>query len=752
MPELMAAGSVRLRENLSLSTGRPQRRQGFEKLLTKSGYNNEDYHDQMLGAQFYYGDQEPLAASADDVFQYPSPSCLTALKIRDNPREYVTLIFEVNSTTGYRKLIIGTQSRLVELDEFNGSWRILADGLGGPTRDDLSVRFRAAQLKDTVIFTNDYDPPLSYKVGDRIQGCDLRATRKIADLETIKLTRAKEVAVFGDCIFLLNVVLDGGRNESAYIWSDLNDGTAYDPARLNSIAALQSLPFGNRILRAGILLNQLVVYASRGIFSVAPEFASSETKTWTALFESPDGSGMLVYPSSLVNSGDAHYYMGADGIYKIDRFSYKPERMDWLHKASGLMFSELNAEACGAHVGGYWSQASTDGRDREKELRWSWAKRGSEIPYRTLCVQPDYKHVDVEDHGYTAFGTYRSFPGISAKDFFRNYCVCSATELSDDSIKEGRPIHAVTCEAVPTVLVTNASSGVYFLYEWPQGNSLDPDGADIPSTYGGFAVNKDLILEGRNMGTALIPISDEGTVTYAQNSDGAAIGIETEDYDAVPIAASLCAALNGITLGELCPSSCPTAPLFVAASARDRCLKQLGDCYSREICVNSAVADGGASGFAWNNAQGIYDFSGYDSRLTIGPVIFKDRSIGKTVRNVLIELEAEPELNRNVVAFRIGWSYSFLDPIKDDCGVTWSDYLRAPLVCPQRFSPSEYKAKNLRPAFSGVEFPVFRTGRCLYFEILVTGLVDPANLKGAFKPCVGGASSFSSLLVDVRKA
>ena len=61
---------------------------------------------------------------------------------------------------------------------------------------------------------------------------------------------------------------------------------------------------------------------------------------------------------------------------------------------------------------------------------------------------------------------------------------------------------------------------------------------------------------------------------------------ETEDWEkATADEFSLCTLLDGATLDDYC-RGCKPDNLVVAASSEDWCLKQLGDVFYREICLN----------------------------------------------------------------------------------------------------------------------------------------------------------------------
>lgn len=719
MPEDTASGHVRHRLNFQQnSAGRMGRAPGFEKFLSKlSGYNNEDLHDQMLAAQIYYADLDPAEDGADDVRDYPPGDvCATIRSLRAQLREHITLLYQAISTSGGRYWIVGTQSRLYELNVSIGAYRLLVDGLGGQTSDTLAVRFHVGQVKDTLVFTNDVDKLFSYTLGDEIAGCAMRATRSIPDLDLIKLSKARDIIGFKGHILLFNVVMDGGRLEHRYVWSDFmlgagslkelvpgsattgqkNDPNSYrasvsfDPAIADTIAGYGELPFGHKLLRAIEFNGVIVAFTNRGIFNIDTTGAADRAFLHTRKYSHPDGAACLFYPNTLINCGDCLRYMGKDGIYRWDAFTIEPEREDWLHKGTGVMFASINAEACEAHCAGYGSRI-LEGRE-ERCIEFSYAEQGHDVPSHTLVVWPEQHFVSPGDYGMTAYGNCNPDARPSINDFLRQYCLCGIDDLSQEYIKSGLPTTNPECEEITSI------------------------------------------------------ISDDTQEVDIGDSEVA----EVEDYDGAASETSLCAALGDLKLDDVC-LGCESETIFVGASSRDKCLKQIGTAFSREVCLNSEVTLGALNGFAYTNARGVYVYEGYYSKLIIGPHPLGAKDIEKNVRNVMLELEHVAEANRNVIALRVGYSYSPLDPNKEDCGVVWGNYLRKELKCPQSLTPAQYRAKNLRPDH-GVEWSVFKTGRFLYFEFTIAGVRTPNDLKSDLVPCIGGESYFSSVVAEARKA
>lgn len=801
MPEQMASGNVRLRDNFKINaSGRMGRQEGWQKFLSSlTCYNNADLHDQMLPAQIFYSNLDPVADGADEVRIYPPGDvCATDQSLRTQGREYPTLLFQAVSTSGQRYWIVGTQSRLYELNVATGAYRLLGDGWGGPTTSGtLMTRFRAGQVKDTIIFTNNVDAPFSYTLGDEIAGCLMRATREIPDLSLIKLTAAADVIAFKGHALLFNVVMDGSRIENRYLWTDFmlgagslhelvpgqatakkNDprsaraNVSFDPAVTDTIAGYDSLPSGHRILRAIEFNQRILIFTNKGIFASDKTGSADKAFASSVLYQQSDGARCLSYPNMIVSTGKEIYYAGRDAIYKWDSFTIEPEREEWLHRGTGRMFSGFNSAACETHCAGYSTHTGADGKE-EREVWFSYAESGHDVPNKTLTVQPEQRFVSPLDAGFTAFGNCTPDTRLSIDDFLRTVCACTSAELAQEAIKAGAAICSPVCDAQATALCATPSigdniaegsydseNGFHFdliigqTYLWTQGENDVAIYDGIPAEDGQSLTESGTFIAGFDHGFAS-GVAGNSPITFTLKPvSGVAVipgtDILVQDFNAVCEDGSLCDLLDGKKLDDFC-LSCEGKPLFVGASSRDKSLKQIGDSFSREFCLNSESGNGSLNGLTYNNFTGLYAYEGYYSHLIIGPHPIGDKGIEKNIRNVMLEMEAMPELNRNVIAFRIGYAWSPLDPISDNCQVVWTDYERRELLCPQSMSSDAYRKKNLRPNF-GVEWRVFRTARFFFFDFLVSGLRNQNDLKSDLVPPLGAESYFSSFVIDVRKA
>lgn len=685
MPEQMNAGSVRFRQNFQNEEGRMSRRQGWRRFLAElsGSYTNQDLHDQLLPIQLYYKDN-----SDTEVSLFPTEDCLADLKQRIAGREFITSLLPVVTSGGSRVLFACTQSRIYEFNESIGNWRLLGDGFGG-SAPDMTYRFAAAgAVKDVVVFSNNYDPIMHYKIGDRHDGCSIRALRPIPDLQRLRVYKAYEVFAHKDTMMLMNVMIDGDRLEGRIIASDYKDATAYDLAETStgdSTASYQDLPSGHRILRAMQFGDRFLVYTNRGIIRGETTGVADRPFIFQTYYENKDGERCLAYRNTLVQYGNAHYFMGTDAIYKVDNFTDGPEPVEWLNKSAITIFTSINSRCCESPCAGVWSHGN--GADRkDREIWFSWPKGDNCMPTETLAAQPETKFTDLIDAGFTAFANYQNDPRPTIADWLRSLCICDADDIS--GYKHGLPRADQVCSVTPVRFMTSES------------------------------------------------------ITFED--------IEVEDYDVAEADAdSLYSILGDRSTDDFCVE-CNNEYRFIAASARDKCIKEMGGALSREFCSNAETGVGTVVGtFNLRTFAGSYFVDGYDSVIRIGPIGFGKSTIEKTVNSLIAELEADPDINKLVVAMRLGYAYSPLDANSDK--ITWTKYIRQPLRNPQTLTPDEYRAANLRPA-RGLRFPLYQTGRYFFVEMMITGLEDQNNIQSAFRPAIGGPSHFSSIRAEVRRA
>ncbi|MEY4942786.1 MAG: hypothetical protein RL254_967 [Planctomycetota bacterium] len=708
--------SSALRWLLNFETGKSGRfssRRGFTRFLDQVPYNNEDLHDQLLPIQTFYQDITPRPAGADDLRAWPSSLCASTQEIRAQGSEPICHLREIISTNGTRKFIAATRSRIYQLNEPSGNWRLLSDGYSGSAQSTAKT-WQSGQVKNLVFFTNDFDKPCVLDMdSDHLRGCAMRATRELTELDIIGCTKAAALCCFKNIVFLGNVELDNGRVENQLIWSDVvryDDLTQTTPIRFSnasgSIAGDAQLSYGHRILAIVPLGNVLHVYTTRGIWRGSPTGDATAAFAFELLYESDAGDKCLAYPQAIVSTGDAHWYLSREGhIYKIDPFSTTPERMEWLANAGEIIARTIDQQTCDGHVAGYdaqngevyfsWVEKSGgddhDNSDRhltdyDTGAEQGYAAQRYSKPRRTFCFVPKTEFGSYMDVGFTAFGSFTSDRRLSFRDFMRQEGICSNTDLADMFVKEGMPAD-LTVTGAPTCLYTH--------------DTVTIDG---------------------------ITVED-----YAN-------GTQAED--------SLCRMLNNATADDFC-QQCNEDQLFVAACATDDCLKTMNVGYAREICTNSKLESGTITAQGYQTFVGTYAAQGYLREFITGPmVIGSDPSVNKMVSYLLVEGESEASVAPPAwMGLQIATAYNAADSLPENgCGPIWSETLLREFKCQLTRTPEQYSAQTLYPAF-GLEGAFCRQGRFVYVRVTLGRREGKRVLSGT-----GGGGSLSNFQLKVRAA
>lgn len=335
-------------------------------------------------------------------------------------REPITMLFESTDPSGARRLFDGTQSRLSLLNATTGYWTDLLSGKGA-----TGSRWKAAELQNTVIFTNNVDDVQAYNIGTLAIGT-------IPDLTaTLKVRRAKVVIQYSGFIFLMNLYQDDGSTGAPYRksrvrWSDLNLPLDYDPIKPNSLANYQDLDYGDEILAAGVLLKSLYIFTRRAIWRCVPAPASTAVFSFEKVYSEPENqTGCLTYPNTLISDGQNFYYLSKETVYRYNPYITAPERPEWLYKATGVIFrrsdTSISGIVCDTPVSVY--EPST------KEYWVSWPSGTNVNNNWTFVAQLEQQTADVVDSGFAAFKNFRrtpegalcnevqSFFGASARDY-----------------------------------------------------------------------------------------------------------------------------------------------------------------------------------------------------------------------------------------------------------------------------------------------------------------------------------------------
>lgn len=632
-PDLLDGLSLRFRQNFQTTADKKLNRGcGWAKLLSEVQYNNQDFHDQLL--------------------------TFTDASIR----QPITFLKECESTRGVRTLFAGTQGRLARLNEYGGNWKIIGDGFGGTAITSAAAkRFHGAQLLDILALTNDFDKPVYHNLETpSIDGDPL--LQEFEDLELIGLTRAARIWTWRNCIFLADVEMEGQRFAYRMLWSDRKNGISFDPAKLESITGRFDLYTHERILgfAENPGANSGAIYTTHGIWEIA-EVGGAAVYSFARRFngDNKPGEAVLKFPNTLVNTPEGHIYCAEDGIYYYTGLTVEPERVEWLHKGSNLIYDGLDKTNCEVHVACirgdevYISMASEDATN--------------ECPDRMLRINTRYRTADFVEVGFTAFCTYRSYNVPTIRDFIIENGICTLEELTD------------------------------------AGYGFEEEGLPNPLPSGSPEFTPDQIR------------TDE-----AKEIDGYP-EINPEDWEAEPSEFSLCTLLGDQTLDDFC-RRCDGPTLLVGARSDDWCLKQIGEVFYRERCANP-TATGESSDDGYSSATGSYLLDGYESIIRFAPMFVPRSSPGQpyvVLENLLLEIIAAVQTPPSEVEMRVGISGQIADPNADDDRITWFELTPQDMKLITQYTPAERKAKNIQPS-DFISFASGHEGRVIHIEVKVGG-------------------------------
>lgn len=368
--------------------------------------------------------------------------------VRSGCREAVTHLAGFSSNDTYRRLVAATLSRIYALNENTGNWRIIADGQGGESSYESycdtcnDIRFRSAQMGNYAIFTNDFDEPLSWLFDSGPSGVDQWSAAHLEDLQIIGITKARAITAFGGFMILGNVEIEGERKAARIYWSDYNSPLSWIPGD-TSLASFHEFGIGERVLRMEPLAKYLIVYTDRAIYKGVLVSDPDLVFSFEPLYRGPN---VPKFEHTLVNTGREHVYLSDNGIYSIAANNPVPVRPEWVHKASGAIytgvgddvlggfeglesFGPINVTACKQAVGGY--------NPETEEVWFSWPTDNNICPNMSLVLNLRYGAADIVDYGFTAFTSYIPDDRPTVRDWLFDQSVC---ERDGTFIKEGLPI------------------------------------------------------------------------------------------------------------------------------------------------------------------------------------------------------------------------------------------------------------------------------------------------------------------------
>lgn len=270
---------------------------------------------------------------------------------KENPTnahtEAITLLYEFESGGGPRKLIAATKSRIYALNQRSRNWVLIGDNNGAGYGEGISTgysttKFKAAQLGNNIIFTNNYDEPLFWFfdnnpiLKDASGSLTKNLLQTIPDLVKLKITKVDHLSEYKGFMFLGNLEEASTQQIAKVQWSDFVDATSYYPS-LASLSGQQTVgDVGEAIVGMAVLGDHLMVYKERSIWRCSL-VSSANLFVFKQVYQ---GENTPFYPDTLVSVGGAHFYMSERGIYRITVSDIRPVRIDWIHKGAGLIFQD----------------------------------------------------------------------------------------------------------------------------------------------------------------------------------------------------------------------------------------------------------------------------------------------------------------------------------------------------------------------------------------------------------------------------
>ncbi len=168
--------------------------------------------------------------------------------------------------------------------------------------------------------------------------------------------------------------------------------------------------------------------------------STGEVWNFEQIYRGPDA---LKYKFSLINTGDAHFYLSQDKIMVMTLGDADPIEVPWMRPTSIVIFEgiseyetnygRLNNDQCDLVTGGY--------NGNLKELWWSWCSGSNVCPDVSLVfnLTRNQESADLVDHGFTAFCLYESDRLPTVADWLNDEKVCTLQQLLGALVKEGTP-------------------------------------------------------------------------------------------------------------------------------------------------------------------------------------------------------------------------------------------------------------------------------------------------------------------------
>ena len=334
-----------------------------------------------------------------------------------SPREPISCLYENSSPDGVRQLFDGTETKVSLLDNATGEWADILSGMSGGN-------WKAAGLRDKVVFTNNVDKMQVYTLGGGVTTItELEAGAwVIATPKAFPVTKAKIALQYAGVMVLMNLEVNTVRVANRVHWSDYRDAEKWDPTGA-SVSGYQDLDEGEVILNALEFAGIVYVFTDRAIWKMFVNSSDPLKPTFgfNRWYSDPvNRIACLAYENAVVSTGKELFWLGRDTIYWANQFSSSPTSADWLLKASGTMF-EGPYRIDNAFCASPQAHAISSSEGSGKEVWFSYPRVGSldgindyslVLSFNLDSTVSPFQTADYVDHGYTAFCSFSM--GVSA--------------------------------------------------------------------------------------------------------------------------------------------------------------------------------------------------------------------------------------------------------------------------------------------------------------------------------------------------
>jgi hypothetical protein len=369
--------------------------------------------------------------------------------------EAITMHAQLTSACETRLFVAATSSRVYVSTGAASNWRLLADGLGpasplvpGPYS---GTRWQYCQMGNYVLFSNDYDPVLAWRIGDEPECWQAWSAKYVLQLLEIDVLRAGCIAAWQGFVFVGDLETSFGRQCSLIHWSDFNSPLDWLPGD-ESASGFIDLGRGEKVLRLEPIAGYLKVFTDKAIYNVLL-VGGDEVFRFQEIYRGPD---TLAFRFAFANCGDSHIYLTTTGIVELKTYDNTPTRVEWLHRASGLMFRGLDGRLLAQYPGAFKAFQGMNtvlcnqivaGYDScRKEVWFSWPtldcdEGDSEHRRRmSMVLSRIYQHASLVDHGFSSFCNFVPILNESVRDWMVRIGACTQEQTSQYVVpKEGVP-------------------------------------------------------------------------------------------------------------------------------------------------------------------------------------------------------------------------------------------------------------------------------------------------------------------------